>query len=144
MMRGEEYTEPKDVEQPQLPPVPSRTSALDALAARVLGPADAETLPPHAEPVATPGGAKIIQFPGVRREQQPAQPAADTAREQIIALVRAAGPDGIQAAEIERRVNAARSRVYSLLKELRESGEVRQNNDGRYLLAASASTPTAG
>ena len=133
-------------------PVSARTSYLDSWGAQVMGPAAAITpqaVAPAAAPVAQPvaGGSNVIPLFGDRTKQQapaPAAPSAPTAREQILTLVRAAGAEGVAASEIERQVQAARSRVMDLIKELREKGEIEKNDAGRYVMAQATSQNTAG
>lgn len=133
-------------------PASTRTSVLDSWGAQVMGPAAAMTAPapaalatPAAQPEA--GGAKVIPLFGDRAQQTapaPATPTAPTAREQILTVVREAGAEGIAASEIERRIQASRSRVMDLLRDLREKGEVEKNDAGRYVLARAASSNAAG
>lgn len=148
-MRGEEY----EVDEQPAAPAPAaaastRTRALDTWAAAVQGPAAAAVQQP-ARPVTEPAGAgaRIFQFPG-RTVQEvapaPVAPPADTARERILTLVREAGSTGIAAADIERQVDAARSRVYALLKQLREEGTLGQNQQGLYVLPGPGQSSTAG
>lgn len=109
----------------ELPPEPeplavrtaasSRTAALDSWASEVQGPTE------------EPADAQVYRFPV--RTQKP------TAREQIVSLVRAAGPDGVSAAELEREVDAVRSRFFEVLRQLREEGVVATREDGLYVLA---------
>lgn len=143
-MRGEDYEEDPADARPDVPAGP--LSVLDRLAARVLrtdpagvAPApDPEPAQPAAQVVEeVPGGAKIIQMFRERvPDQQPAPadpPAPATAREQIVALVRAAGTRGVSASDLKRQVDAGHSRVFALLSELRDSGELAQNGAGRYV-----------
>lgn len=58
-------------------------------------------------------------------------------KDQILALVRAAGRDGIAAKDIVKGVTAARSRIYNELASLRNSGQV-QNPAGKYILGITA------
>ena len=130
-------------------PASTRTATLDAWGQQVLGGKDAAAAPPAPTPVAQlEGSAKVIPLFGGRPQQEaptPAAPAAGpTAREQILALVRAAGATGIAASEVERQVNAARSRVMDLLKELREQAKIEKNGGGLYVMAKTDAQNTAG
>jgi DNA-binding IclR family transcriptional regulator len=80
----------------------------------------------------------VYQFPTLIKA--PTVESKLTAREQIMALVRDAGPDGIASSDIEAQVDGARSRIYALLKELREEGRVRQNEQGRNVDAEASAT----
>jgi hypothetical protein len=141
-MRGEEFIE---AEQPR--PVKSTAlSALDELVMAVEGPAVVVPAPRSPEPMPkhVEGGARIYQFPGAGTSPAAVQVAPTaTAREQILAKVEAAGADGIGATELERAVDAAPSRVQSLLKEMREADQVAKNGAGKYVLPG-AGAATAG
>lgn len=88
------------------------------------------------EPDAATAGGTVIPFRR-RGEQQPAPaPAAPlTAREQILALVRDAGADGVATGELVKVVGAVPSRVHELIKELREAGTIGRNGAGHNVLA---------
>jgi hypothetical protein len=154
-MRGEEHEIEQVPAAAALASTPPASNVLDAWAAAVLGPAaaaaaPASTTPAVVESAEVPGGARIIPFRarGVPPEQPAAAPApapaADTAREQILTLVRDAGAEGIAAADVERGTSVSRSRVYALLKQLRTEGVITQNPQSRYVLSsAQTSAPSA-
>lgn len=117
-------------------PAGTGSSFLDSWGAQVLGPGAAATAP-DPQPQQPAAAGNVIQLFGRQPRETPPQ-AAPTAREQIITLVRSAGPAGISSSDIERRVNAARSRVMDLIKELRERGEIVRKENGLYVLARSS------
>lgn len=149
-LRGEEYDD-LDGQQPRRPVIANSpaTSNLDAWAMSVAGPAVVEQPAPAARAAEQDqgGGARIYQFPtrvGQAVQRPAPQPKAPTsARAQILALVEAAGADGMKAADLERAVSAARSRVYTLLADLTQEGQLVKNSDGMYVAPSHAAT-TAG
>lgn len=154
-MRGETYDdEPETVTDetsvPTMTPASTRTSALDAWAATVEGPSAAASSAPVPMPRSTVEekgeSATIIQFPNspdqTAAKAAPVSMTADTAREQIMTLVKHAGTTGITAGDIERQVDVARSRVYALLKALREENTITQNPQGLYVTPNNAKATT--
>jgi hypothetical protein len=144
-MRGEVYDEPAD--QPTVAaPMPARfglTSSLDALEAGVAAAAGSGPAVVASSRSGSESNARIIQFPVRPGQTLTPTPQPATAREQILALVRSAGTAGLAASDIEGRVQAARSRVYDLLKQLRQEGLISQNTQGLYVLPASSQTTTS-
>lgn len=104
-------------------------SPLDEWVARVKG--NTATVPQPSQPAAEPApeGARIIQlFPnGAGRSAA----AAGTVRDQILELLRQ-GPKA--ASDLERETHGARSRVYTVLGNLRREEIVGQDGQGRYEL----------
>lgn len=136
---------------PTAMPASVKTSFLESWGAQVMGPgAGIAPQPAPSTPVTPPvaaGGGNVIQLFGDRTKQHAsatAAPAEPTAREQILALVRATGATGIATSDIERQVGAARSRVMDLLKALREQGKIEKNGAGLYVLARAGSQDSAG
>lgn len=142
-IRGEDYEE----SEPEAAPVlPSRTETptLDSWALAVCG---ADSLPaqrPAPELPARPeiGDARIYAFPGKYQVMPAPTMAPNTAREQILAFVKE-NPGGTAAADIERAVAAARSRVYDLLKQLVADGSLIKKPDGQYMVPANSASTTA-
>jgi predicted transcriptional regulator len=84
----------------------------------------------------TGDSARIYHFPGPAAV--PAQTPAEhgsTARAQIIAALREAGPTGLPAGELEKRIDASKQRMYQVLPGLMDDRVVAKNADGAYVLA---------
>lgn len=147
-MRGEETADDAPAEagdgqptgQPRASGAPSRTSALDAWEASVARCAGAVRKPAQAPASAEREGARIIRFP---RPADVTPKAPDTARERILALLHEAGPEGLPSSRVAEQVQATRSRVFDLLKQLRDEGSIGRNEAGANVVAEYART-TAG
>ncbi len=100
-------------------------------ASRIVAAANAAKADP--EPGAEPGESGD-QSNGVGPEPDPGRRVPwDTACDQVLAAVRAAGPDGIRSRALLPKVGAARSRVFLILRELVGSGELARNGEA-YIL----------
>lgn len=159
-MRGEDYDEEDPADPPtataaasgavsaSAPAAPGgavHTPALDAWSMSVGAPTAVAAVP-TASPTQGLSDARVYQlFPAQAMAAASNARAVRTAREQILDVVRR-HPDGISAGEIEALVDVVRSRVYDLLKQLRESGVLTQTSGGLYIervAAEAAPNPTA-
>jgi hypothetical protein len=97
--------------------------------------ADVERINGAPEPTRTRSGKAKMLKPEPEPVPEPATVPAqvpETLREQILRLVRAAGPGGIRATGIVRGVQGARSSTFLELSRLRDAGYVRKNPAGGY------------
>lgn len=102
------------------------SGVLDVWAAQVMGPAA-----PMVEQSSTRSGVDLDDRDAVDAEArrllgglETATAAPGTARERILAMVDAAGREGISSGEVEKRSGVTRSRAQDLLKQLREEGAI--------------------
>lgn len=151
--RWDRYRAGMDVEADEDQTAPSAalsgtgTTALDAWCAQDVAPVATATpvaAPAQVVPVTAGNVIPLFGERATRPTPEPVTPAVPTAREQILALVRASGVEGVAAAEMEREVHAVRSRVMDLIKELRERGEIERNDYGLYVLARGVSRGAGG
>lgn len=84
---------------------------------------------------------QLLHFP--HRPGMDAQPEErkGSGRDQVLELIRAAGPSGIESKAIGEQVTISRAQVFNVLRELREDGSVTQLQPGLYAVStADAST----
>jgi hypothetical protein len=150
-MRGEEYAHDTDDQQDVQAVAPDPGSVLAGWAARMDQPVGDDR--PEESP-AVAGGARIYQFPtrgnASARFPEPTTPmpstmlGGPTAREQILVLLADAHPQALSSKEIEQGVTAGKTRVFDLLKQMREDGTLAQNANGGYVRAPAGVRSPAG